>query len=104
VFVHGLGGDKETWTSTLAKEESSILIKEEASINSVFWPKDLLVVDVPKARILTFGYDADVDHFWGPSQNEINGHAHKLIDSLIGLRHRTGTVRRHPSIFYSLRR
>jgi hypothetical protein len=26
----------------------------------VFWPRDLLPVDIPEARILTYGYDADV--------------------------------------------
>src|SRR6266536_5193132 len=26
----------------------------------VFWPRDLLPLDIPEARILTYGYDADV--------------------------------------------
>jgi protein SERAC1 len=77
VFVHGLGGDRmKTWTD-----------------DQVFWPKDLLPVDIPEARILTFGYDANIVHFWGmPSQNRIDNHADELVASLVGLRDRTKTV------------
>ncbi|KAI1359009.1 Alpha/Beta hydrolase protein [Xylaria arbuscula] len=44
VFVHGLGGQKQrTWTR-----------------DGIFWPGQLLPTDVPEARILVFGYDANV--------------------------------------------
>jgi hypothetical protein len=37
-----------------------------------FWPRDLLPLDLPEARILTYGYDADV---LGPTQGgETNLH------------------------------
>lgn len=51
VFVHGLTGDSyNTW---LEKETQT------------YWPKDILSVDVPDARILAFGYDADVTKILG---------------------------------------
>ncbi|KAF5583303.1 uncharacterized protein FSUBG_13161 [Fusarium subglutinans] len=44
VFVHGLFGNRiSTWSK-----------------NGVLWPKQLLSQDLSKARIFTFGYDADV--------------------------------------------
>ncbi|KAJ9656084.1 hypothetical protein H2201_008656 [Coniosporium apollinis] len=46
VFVHGLTGNRETtWTHKESK---------------TFWPQTLLAHDLPNARILTFGYDADI--------------------------------------------
>lgn len=45
IFVHGCTGDREkTWTSQ----------------GEVLWPQDLLSKDVPTARILTWGYDAEL--------------------------------------------
>jgi hypothetical protein len=85
VFIHGLTGNRElTWT-----EESS----------RVFWPEALLKHDVPRTRILTFGYDADVAHFWAQSsQNRIGDHALNLVNSLAQLRERSDTEDR-PIIF-----
>lgn len=46
VFVHGLrGGRESTWMK-----------------DGVIWPKELLSKDIPKSRILSFGYDAGVVH------------------------------------------
>ncbi|KAI9769485.1 MAG: hypothetical protein M1840_003962 [Geoglossum simile] len=85
VFVHGLAGNpKATWTH-----------KE----SEVFWPADLLKNDLPKTRIMTFGYDADVAHFWDPaSSNRIGNHALNLTNALSQIRERTETVDR-PIIF-----
>ncbi|KAI9765525.1 MAG: hypothetical protein M1840_007351 [Geoglossum simile] len=79
VFVHGLNGNRNTtWTT-----------------GDVFWPQDLLPADVPMARILTFGYDSSVAHFWSAaSQNRIDGHASTLLADLAGLRDRTETNER----------
>lgn len=44
IFVHGSTGDRDkTWTSQ----------------GQVLWPQDLLSKDVPTARVLTWGYDAE---------------------------------------------
>ncbi|KAH7329701.1 hypothetical protein B0I35DRAFT_404883 [Stachybotrys elegans] len=85
VFVHGLTGNRETtWT-------------DKAS--DVFWPAHLLKNDTPNARIMTFGYDADVVHFWSmASQNRIRDHAVNLVNALAQLRERSGTEER-PIIF-----
>ena len=50
VLIHGLNGDpRRTWTAK----------------NGVFWPTDLLPVSLKsaKARILVYGYNADVYTF-----------------------------------------
>lgn len=62
VFVHGLTGDRvSTWT-----------VKPKNDGDSVFWPLDLLPKSISNARIMSFGYDADVVNFWKPaSQNRI---------------------------------
>lgn len=86
VFVHGLTGDRRsTWT-----DKSS----------NVFWPKDLLGCDdLPPMRILSYGYDADVAHFWAMgSQNRIGEHAGNLVNALAQLRDGSDTEER-PIIF-----
>jgi hypothetical protein len=85
VFVHGLTGNREsTWTD-----------KE----SGVFWPAHLLKNDIPKTRIMTFGYDADIVHFWAmASQNFVGNHALKLVNCLAQIRERTETEDR-PIIF-----
>jgi hypothetical protein len=79
VFVHGLTGSRlSTWTS---KETKTL------------WPKTLLSNDIPNARILTLGYDADVVNAWAPaSQNRVSEHANDLNNSLCDLRDATKTV------------
>jgi hypothetical protein len=45
VIIHGLNGDAtESWTYPDPK---------------AFWPKDFLPCDIPEARVMTFGYNAD---------------------------------------------
>lgn len=60
VLVHGLNGDpRKTWTAK----------------NGVFWPTDLLPVTLKsaKARILVYGYNADVYAFGsGKSRRLVN--------------------------------
>lgn len=79
VFVHGLTGDREkTWTTT----------------GSSPWPQTLLPVEVPCARILTFGYDAKVvDLREMVSKNRIGDHAWGLVTSLSSYRDKDNTVR-----------
>ena len=55
--------------------------------DEVFWPYNLLARDIPDARIITWGYDADVAHFVSPvSTNRVKDHAKSLSNALNGLR------------------
>ena len=50
IFIHGLNGDSaRTWKHA----------------KGVYWPIDLLPKDIPNARILSFGYNADVTKLFG---------------------------------------
>ena len=69
VFIHGLTGNAySTW---LHKS------------TNIHWPKDLIKDDMAKARVMTFGYDADVARFWGQvAQDGISGYARDLLGKL----------------------
>ncbi|KAM0458661.1 hypothetical protein ACHAPV_006053 [Trichoderma viride] len=73
VFLHGLTGHREkTWTAEGQTEP---------------WLKTLLPKDLPTARIITYGYDADVLHLTRVAgQNTIREHAKTLINDLSALR------------------
>ena len=79
VFVHGLtGSSSNTWFH---------------KGSSKYWPVDFLAHDFPNSRILAFGYDADVVHFWNPaSGNRIGDHARKLVGDLTRLREESESV------------
>ena len=81
VFVHGLTGNSyNTW---LHKKTGT------------HWPSALLEQDIPEARILTFGYDADVVNVWNPaSRSRLSNHAENMIANLVRKRERTGTETR----------
>jgi hypothetical protein len=102
VFIHGLQGHPyRTWSCPGGKVKFSIreffskerLFKLPDTIPPVYWPRDLLPQDIKDARILTYGYDSHVSHFFsGPtSQNGIRAHGRALLNGL-------GTERRdYPS-------
>ncbi|KAI4960208.1 hypothetical protein J4E86_001830 [Alternaria arbusti] len=78
ILIHGLGGDRTgTWTERAADDKQ----------NPCFWPRDLLPVDLPDARIITWGYAAatikplNVVSIANPTQ-----HAEKLCSELASLR------------------
>jgi hypothetical protein len=73
IFIHGLTGDPfRTW------------FHEQTS---TYWPVDFLAKDITDARILAFGYDADVTRFIGAvGQCNINEHAENFLNKLAGLR------------------
>ena len=52
--------------------------------DEVFWPLDLLPEDCKNSRILTWGYDSMVSHFFsGPAnQSNISAHAKNLLQAL----------------------
>ncbi|KAF5982742.1 gpi inositol-deacylase pgap1-like [Fusarium bulbicola] len=79
VFVHGLRGNSfGTW--------------HYGQDSGLHWPSDLLKVDIPDARRLSFGYDAAVLHWWSPaSRNSIGNHAQNLLGSVVRLREKTNT-------------
>lgn len=85
IFVHGLAGNRETtWTD---------------KSTGIFWPAHFLKNTLPNTRILTFGYDADLAHFWSvASQNCVRNHATNLTNAVAQLRGRTKTEER-PIIF-----
>lgn len=78
IFVHGLTGNSyDTWCY-------------EDLNNEVHWPSQLLGVDIPDVRILSFGYDADVVGWWSPaSNNRIGNHAENLLGGVIRFREKT---------------
>lgn len=76
VFLHGLtGGRDRTWSATDAGDP---------------WPLLLLSEDLPNARLITYGYDADVVHWTrAAGQATIREHSKNLVQDL-------GNIRRTP--------
>ncbi|KAL9103258.1 MAG: hypothetical protein Q9163_001680 [Psora crenata] len=87
VFVHGLNGHPaKTWT---------------AEKSGIFWPSQLLppVLSEERARILVYGYDANVTSFTdGVSSDKIHNHAEHLIAELAANR-RIRKATERPIIF-----
>ncbi|RFU33775.1 hypothetical protein B7463_g2523, partial [Scytalidium lignicola] len=83
-FVHGLTGNQDsTWT---------------ASKESVPWPTRLLPPKLPRARLLTWGYDAYVVRASVASKNGLMDHAKNLLIDLTNDRDSCGASDR-PLIF-----
>src|SRR6516162_5425660 len=67
-FVHGLTGNRDsTWT---------------AHGQSTPWPKTLLPSNLPRARLLTYGYDAYIVRKSVASTNRLIDHATNLLNDL----------------------
>ncbi|KAL9090850.1 MAG: hypothetical protein Q9165_005058 [Trypethelium subeluteriae] len=79
IFVHGLTGDQEkTWTAKTASKP---------------WPQALLPSKIRDARILAFGYDANVMDWRGlVSKNTIGNHATNLLTTLATYREEDDTA------------
>ena len=60
-----------------------------------FWPKELLSKDIPKSRILSFGYDSGVAHSDTAevTQGSLEDEARSLCSLLDDKRKQTNTVR-----------
>lgn len=70
VFVHGLFGN--TYSTWLHKYPD------------VHWPSELLKEDIPDARVLAFGYDANIDKLWNPASNgRLIYHAENMVGALV---------------------
>ena len=79
IFLHGLNGDSyNTWLHRKSM---------------VFWPRDILPNDFRDARIIIYGYDADVAKLLdSASQTNIRMEADKLFRDLTNKRNIDGTV------------
>lgn len=67
--------------------------------SGVFWPQDLLPKDLPTARIMTFGYDADVVGIVKTAgSNTLRDHGKSLANDLGMRRARSNSIMR-PLIF-----
>lgn len=86
MFVHGLTVDRDrTWT---------------AHGSSTPWPQTLLPELLPKARILSFGYDAYVtDWKHMVSMQKVSSHANDLLHDLAAYRSTRIVERERPIIF-----
>lgn len=74
--------------------------RETWAKGTTLWPESLLPAKVPQSRILTFGYDADIYHFWSPaSDNTIKNHADSLIAGLVAFRYDKKETVERPIIF-----
>jgi len=82
IFVHGLQGHpRKTWqacTESSARKPSFFSLGKrrrgecEESSDTVFWPADILPDDYPNVRILTYGYDSHVSHYFKGPANKLN--------------------------------
>ena len=80
VFVHGLTGN--AYNAWLYKDKGVM----------VHWPSELLKQDLPDARIMSYGYDADIVNLWNPrSHSPLTGHAETMVGALLRKRERTNT-------------
>ncbi|KAG8820871.1 hypothetical protein FRC19_008537 [Serendipita sp. 401] len=71
IAIHGLDGHREqSWTAE----------------GGTMWLKDLLSGDIPNARILSYGYDADTRSFSRTPTQSIFHHAEELVEDLSRLR------------------
>lgn len=66
------------------------MLKDDVNVKEaqLFWPKDLLPLQYPKARILLYGYDTKVTKYGsGPTnENSIHSHGKDLLSSLATFR------------------
>jgi hypothetical protein len=59
----------------------------------VFWPESMLPIVLPEARILTWGYDADVDAFnISVGHNNVEQHSTDLLTDIANLLDKLGDV------------
>ncbi|EEY17621.1 SERAC1 [Verticillium alfalfae VaMs.102] len=91
VFIHGLQGHaQKTWHYGAVEESGRGLLRifqssqRQHRKHDCFWPRDLLPNDCPNSRILTYGYDSHVSHFFSGAANQTNvvGHASSFLHEL----------------------
>jgi hypothetical protein len=78
VAIHGLDGHREeSWKAK----------------NGVLWLRDLLPKKIPKARILSYGYDANTRGHEQLSVETLDGHATALVSKLALKREETSVCK-----------
>jgi len=86
-----LFGSKERRRETQQNDESGAPHTHPSTSNglshqknaSVFWPKTLLPKAIPQSRVYSWGYDADISHFFSSaSQSTVFQHAGSLLSDL----------------------
>jgi hypothetical protein len=71
----------ELWSTALASEP----VMRARKSKKCYWPRDLLPLDIPEARILTYGYDADVIGSSQADEGKINNFSRHSQDLLAQL-------------------
>lgn len=68
----------------LRRYKSDHKYAERQEPTEIFWPLDLLPLDCTNSRILTWGYDSKVSHFFGGASNQSNitSHSQNLLAGL----------------------
>jgi hypothetical protein len=112
IFVHGLQGHpRKTWQGKReapAKKQSLFGLPKgkrsreeyEESSDAMFWPADLLPDDYQNIRILTYGYDSHVSHYFkGPANKlTVSQLGEGLLNRVAGERRRSNVTGR-PIVF-----
>ncbi|KAI8623314.1 hypothetical protein F5Y19DRAFT_459002 [Xylariaceae sp. FL1651] len=84
VALHGLNGHwKETWRAT-------------NSTGGSMWLQDFLPYQIPRARVMSFGYDSLV---FSKSVANVSIFAEQLLEALMAERNRPGNLQSRPIIF-----
>lgn len=110
VFIHGLQGHpKKTWLYTGLSRDAEDAAKSRSLFSGItkvfkpskspsgseqrdpiscYWPADILPDQFPTARILTYGYDSHVSHFFSSptSQNSISANGRSFLNGLAACR------------------
>jgi Putative serine esterase (DUF676) len=114
IFVHGLQGHPRktwTWQGTIeapARKRSLFGLPKrkrhyeeyEESTETIFWPADILPDDYENIRILTYGYDSHVSHYFKGPANKLNLSqlGEGLLNRVVGERRRSKVTGR-PIVF-----
>ncbi|KAJ5972573.1 uncharacterized protein N7479_002491 [Penicillium vulpinum] len=91
-----LGHTRKRQETLIPAENSNIGQDEEngAPISGIFWPRDLLKEDLPQARIMTFGYNTNIQQgYHAVNQGNIFSHARDLLYELEAKRRKAPTRR-----------
>ena len=88
VAIHGLNGHRETTFTT--------------HLGGVNWLQDLLPLDIPNARILTYGYDSRTHGFRRKTTEKLYNHSINLLESLRAFREKNSVCGCQDSVLEEL--